>query len=53
MVKYARLVFEEEIEDDASPLEAMIAILKSIKNWLLQPNENDVEISSYPYERQE
>lgn len=53
MVKHARLVFEEEIADDATHLEAMMALLKSIKNWLLQPNENDIEISSYAYERQE
>ncbi len=54
MGKFARLVFETvELKDNTTPKEAMKTLLKSIKNYLENPNEEDVEISEYPYERME
>jgi hypothetical protein len=53
MVKYARIVFEDEIPDNATPEDAMKVVLKSVKNYLDHPSEEDVEMSEYPYERME
>ena len=59
MVKYARIVFEEEIPDDATPEDALRILLKSAENYSRivlsgdHPSTEDVEISDYPYERME
>jgi len=54
MVQYARLVFETvELKDNTTPKEAMKILLESIKNYLENPNEEDVEMSESPYERME
>ena len=53
MVKYGRIVFEEEIPDNATPKEALAILLKSIKNGPQYLTGEDVEMSDYPYERME
>lgn len=53
MVKYARVVFEEEIPDNASPEDALAILLKTIKNGPNYLSGEDVEISERPYERME
>ena len=53
MVKYARLVFEEEISDNATAKDALVIMLKCIKNAQVYLKEEDIEISEFPYERQE
>ena len=54
MTKFARIVFEEEIPDNATPEQAMRAVLLGIKNWWgSQPSEEDVEISDTQYEKGE
>jgi hypothetical protein len=59
MVKYARMVFEEEIPDDATPEEALRILSKSMKSYLDiilsgdHPSTEDLEISEYQYERME
>lgn len=53
MVKYARLVFEEEIPDSTTAKDALAILLKSMKNGPLYLTEEDVEMSGYPYERME
>lgn len=54
MTKFVRLVFEEEIKDNATPEEALDVILKSVENYMFgHPKADDVEISSESYERQE
>lgn len=59
MVRYARLVFEEEIQEDLLPDKITEKLKMCIENWLKFLKENprealeDVEISQYPYERQE
>ena len=58
--KFARLVFEETVSDSLVRPDIIIDRLKaSIVNWLKYLEENpmgafeDIEISEYPYERQE
>lgn len=59
MNKFARVVFEEEIPEDAQIPEIIETLKMSIKNWLKfledKPLEalEDVEMSNCPYERQE
>lgn len=59
MEKFARVVFEEEIPEDAQLTEIVDVLKTSIKNFLKQLEEEplaalgDVEISEYPYERME
>jgi hypothetical protein len=53
MVKYARIVFEEEISDNTSSEEALAILLKTMKNSPNYLSGEDVEISEYPYERME
>lgn len=59
MVKYARMVFEEEIPDNATPEDALRVLSKSMKNYLDiilsgdHPSTEDLEISEYPYKRME
>lgn len=53
MVKHARIVFEEEIPDNATQEDALAILLKSIKNGPQYLTGEDVEISDYPYERME
>lgn len=56
-MKYARVVFEEEIAEDVQMLEIADVLKASIRNWLkiLEKESmnalDDVEISNYPYER--
>lgn len=56
-MKYARVVFEEEIAEDVQMLEIADVLKASIRNWLKilekEPMNalDDVEISNYPYER--
>lgn len=51
--RYARVVFEEEIPDNATTEQALAIVMKSIKNAPTYLKEDDVEISEYPYERME
>jgi len=51
MTKFARLVFEEEIPDDATAKDALVVLLKNMKNAHLYLKEDDVEISESPYEK--
>ncbi len=53
MVKHARIVFEEEVPDNATPEDALIILLKSIRNASKYLSGEDVEMSDYPYERME
>jgi len=53
MVKYARVVFEEEIPENMTAKDALIILLKCMKNAQLYLKEEDVEISESPYERME
>jgi DNA replication protein DnaD len=59
MVRYARLVFEEEVQEDLLPEKIADRLKTSIRNWLKVLEEDlhgaleDIEISEYPYERQE
>jgi len=59
MVKYARVVFEVEIQEDLLPEKMADRLKTCIKNWLKYLEEDmrsafeDVEISEYPYEMQE
>ena len=54
MGKFARLVFESvELKDNTTPKEAMKILLEIVKNYLENPNEEDVEMSEFPYERME
>jgi|GEM_PF-6793905 hypothetical protein len=53
MVKYARIVFEDEIPEGATSKEALSIMLKMMKNHAQYLTEKDVEISEYPYERME
>ena len=53
MVKYARLIFEEEIPDGTSAKDALDILLKSVKKSPFYLTEEDVETSDYPYERVE
>lgn len=59
MAKFVRLVFEEEVPDDAQIPEMMNMLVTSIENWLKHAKDSpidafeDIEISEYPYERQE
>ena len=53
MVKYARLVFEEEIDDKATGEEIAERIRKAIENYIggFGVNIDDIEISEFPYMR--
>ena len=53
MVKYARLVFEEEIPDGTSAKDVLDLLLKSVKKSPLYLTEEDVEMADYPYEKTE
>lgn len=60
MEKFARLVFEVKVSDPLTRPDIIIDRLKtSIVNWLKYLEENprgaleDIEISEFPYERQE
>ncbi len=53
MVKYARIVFEETVPDNATVDDALAILLKSIKNAQSYLKGDDVEMSEYPYERME
>lgn len=59
MVRYARLVFEEEVQEDLLPEKIADRLKTSIRDWLKYLEEDlhgaleDIEISEYPYERQE
>jgi hypothetical protein len=53
MVKYARIVFEEEIPDNATAEDALAVLLKCMKNAPTYLKGEDVEISEAPYERME
>jgi hypothetical protein len=53
MVKYARIVFEEDVPDNATPEDALIILLRSIRNASQYLSGEDVEVSDIPYERME
>ncbi len=53
MVRYGRIVFEEEIPNDATYKDALAILLKSIENAKSFLEEHDVEISESPYEKEE
>lgn len=59
MNKFARVVFEEEIPEDAQIPEIIETLKTSIKNWLKFLEDEplkaleDVEMSNCPYERME
>jgi hypothetical protein len=53
MVKYARIIFEEEIPEDATAEDALVVLLKCMKNAQTCLKGEDVEISEAPYERME
>lgn len=53
MVKYARIVFEEEIPDDATSEYILALLLECMKNAKLFLSKDDIEISECPYERME
>jgi hypothetical protein len=53
MVKYARIVFEEEIADNETEKDALAVLLKTMKNAQIYLKEEDVEISEAPYEMME
>lgn len=55
MVKYIRLVFEEEVDDGATDEEITERIRKAIENYITGHGVSidDIEISDYPYMRQE
>ena len=53
MVKYARLVFEEQIDDNATEEEITERIRKAIENYTggFGVSIDDIEISDAPYMR--
>lgn len=53
MVKFARLVFEEEIEDNATDEDIVERIRECVENYIsgLGVSIDDIEISAYPYMR--
>lgn len=52
MVKYARLVFEEEIPDGTTGKEIVEKMKECIENYTKDGvNIDDIEISDYPYMR--
>lgn len=59
MEKFARLVFEEQVSDDAQIPEVLDRFKASLVYWLKYLEENpmgafeDIEMSEAPYERQE
>lgn len=51
MTKHARIVFEEEIPDNATLGEAAEIIFRRIESYMLNhPNIEDIEISDSVYE---
>jgi len=54
MEKFARLVFEEPISEDAKPDEIVALLKKQLENYLESGVDiNDIEISENSYERME
>ena len=53
MVKYVRLIFEEEVEDNATDEEIVERIRKAIENYTsgFGVSIDDIEISEAPYMR--
>lgn len=54
MVKYARLVFEEEIPEGATNEDIVGKMKECVESYVEDGiNIDDIEVSEYPYERQE
>lgn len=54
MEKFARLVFEEPIQEGAKPEEIVALLKKQLENYLESGVDiNDIEISENSYERME
>lgn len=53
MVKYARLIFEEEVDNEATDEEIVERIRKQIENYIrgFGVSIDDIEISDAPYMR--